>query len=48
MENSVYFSRIQDSVSEYLTELPPKRILEQRLHNGVRLAQARLQGGKHS
>ena len=35
-------------VSEYLTELPPKKILEQRLHDAVRLAQARLQGGKHS
>jgi len=29
-------------VSEYLTELPPKRILEQKLHEAVRLAQARL------
>jgi len=29
-------------VSEYLTELPPKKILEQKLHNAVRLAQARL------
>lgn len=29
-------------VSEYLTELPPKKILEQKLHDAVRLAQARL------
>jgi len=30
-------------VSEYLTELPPKRILQQKLHDAVQLAQARLQ-----
>lgn len=35
-------------VSEYLTELPPKKVLEQRLHDAVQLAQARLDGGKHS
>lgn len=29
-------------VGEYLTELPPKKILEQKLHDAVRLAQARL------
>ena len=40
-------------VGEYLTELPPKKMLEQKLHEAVRLAQARLQvakaktGGKH-
>jgi len=35
-------------VGEYLTELPPKKVLEQKLHDAVRLAQARLQaaGGK--
>ncbi|MCF8209488.1 MAG: PDDEXK nuclease domain-containing protein [Rhodoferax sp.] len=33
-------------VSEYLTELPPKKVLEQRLHDAVKLAQARLEGGK--
>lgn len=35
-------------VSEYLTELPPKKVLEQKLHDAVRLAQARLQAGKRS
>ena len=30
-------------VGEYLTELPPKKLLEQKLHDAVRLAQARLQ-----
>ncbi|MSU49716.1 MAG: DUF1016 domain-containing protein [Opitutus sp.] len=29
-------------VAEYLTELPPKRLLERKLHEAVRLAQARL------
>ncbi len=29
-------------VSEYLTELPPKKMLEQKLHDAVRLAQSRL------
>jgi len=29
-------------VGEYLTELPPKKMLEQKLHDAVRLAQARL------
>lgn len=29
-------------VAEYLTELPPKNVLEHKLHNVVRLAQARL------
>jgi predicted nuclease of restriction endonuclease-like (RecB) superfamily len=33
-------------VGEYLTELPPKKILEQKLHDAVRLAQARLQAAK--
>jgi predicted nuclease of restriction endonuclease-like (RecB) superfamily len=33
-------------VGEYLTELPPKKLLEQKLHDAVRLAQARLQLGK--
>jgi predicted nuclease of restriction endonuclease-like (RecB) superfamily len=35
-------------VAEYLTELPPKNVLEHKLHEAVRLAQARLQqrGGK--
>ncbi len=32
-------------VGEYLTELPPKKLLEQKLHDAVRLAQARLQSG---
>ena len=35
-------------VSEYLTELPPKEVLERKLHAAVRLAQARLQAGKRS
>lgn len=35
-------------VSEYLTELPPKKVLEQKLHDAVRLAQARLQAAKFS
>ena len=29
-------------VSEYLTELPPKKVLERKLHQAVQLAQARL------
>ncbi|SPE51777.1 conserved hypothetical protein [Verrucomicrobia bacterium] len=29
-------------VGEYLTELPPKKVLEQKLHDAVRLAQARI------
>jgi len=33
-------------VGEYLTELPPKKMLERKLHDAVRLAQARLQSGK--
>jgi hypothetical protein len=33
-------------VSEYLTELPEKRVLEQKLHDAVRLAQARTQTGR--
>jgi predicted nuclease of restriction endonuclease-like (RecB) superfamily len=33
-------------VGEYLTELPPKKILEQKLHDAVRLAQARMQSAK--
>jgi predicted nuclease of restriction endonuclease-like (RecB) superfamily len=35
-------------VSEYLTELPPRKVLEQKLHDSVRLAQARLQAAKRS
>lgn len=35
-------------VSEYLTELPPKKVLEQKLHDAVRLAQARLQAAERS
>ena len=35
-------------VSEYLTELPPKEVLERKLHDAVRLAQARLQADKRS
>ncbi len=30
-------------VAEYLTELPPKKVLEQKLHDTVRLARARLE-----
>ncbi|MBM3838977.1 MAG: DUF1016 domain-containing protein [Verrucomicrobia bacterium] len=30
-------------VAEYLTELPPKKVLEQKLHDAVRLARARLE-----
>ena len=33
-------------VGEYLTELPPKKVLEQKLHDAVRLAQARLQAAE--
>jgi hypothetical protein len=33
-------------VGEYLTELPPKKLLEQKLHDSVRLAQARLQAAQ--
>lgn len=35
-------------VAEYLTELPPKKILEQKLHDTVRLARARLENRKGS
>lgn len=35
-------------VGEYLTELPPKKLLEQKLHDAVRLAQARLQATQAS
>lgn len=35
-------------VSEYLTELPPRKILERKLHAAVRLAQARLQATRRS
>jgi hypothetical protein len=33
-------------VAEYLTELPPRKVLQQKLHNAVRLARARLESGK--
>lgn len=33
-------------VGEYLTELPAKKVLEQKLHDAVRLAQARLLAGQ--
>lgn len=33
-------------VGEYLTELPPKKILEQKLHDAVRLARARLEANE--
>lgn len=33
-------------VAEYLTELPPRRILRKKLHDAVRLARARLDTGK--
>ena len=32
----------------YLTELPPKKVLEQKLHDAVRLAQARPQAAQFS
>lgn len=35
-------------VSEYLTELPAKKVLERKLHDAVRLAQARLQASEFS
>ncbi len=35
-------------VSEYMTELPPKLVLEKKLHDAVRLAQARLHAAKRS
>src|SRR5260370_540527 len=35
-------------VAEYLTELPPKKVLEQKLHDAVRLAQARLERQKRT
>jgi predicted nuclease of restriction endonuclease-like (RecB) superfamily len=35
-------------VAEYLTELPPKKVLEQKLHDTVRLARARLENRKGS
>jgi hypothetical protein len=31
-------------VASYLTELPPRQMLEQKLHDAVRLARARLGG----
>ena len=33
-------------VAAYLTELPPRELLEQKLHDAVRLARARLAEGK--
>jgi predicted nuclease of restriction endonuclease-like (RecB) superfamily len=33
-------------VAEYLTELPPRKVLEQKLHEAVRLARARLEKGE--
>ena len=33
-------------VAAYLTELPPREVLEQKLHDAVRLARARLAKGK--
>jgi hypothetical protein len=33
-------------VAEYLTELPPRKLLIQKLHNAVRLARARLKKAK--
>lgn len=33
-------------VAAYLTELPPRQVLEQKLHDAVRLARARLTEGK--
>lgn len=33
-------------VAEYLTELPPRKVLQQKLHDAVRLARARLESGK--
>ena len=33
-------------VAEYLTELPPRQVLERKLHDAVRLARARLAEGK--
>jgi predicted nuclease of restriction endonuclease-like (RecB) superfamily len=33
-------------VAEYLTELPPRKVLQRKLHDAVRLARARLEAGK--
>lgn len=33
-------------VAEYLTELPPQKVLQQKLHNAICLARARLESGK--
>ncbi len=33
-------------VAEYLTELPPRRLLEGKLHEAVQLARARLAAGE--
>jgi predicted nuclease of restriction endonuclease-like (RecB) superfamily len=33
-------------VAEYLTELPPRELLERQLHAAIRLARARLEGGQ--
>ena len=35
-------------VAEYLTELPSRQVLEQELHDTVRLARARLERRKQS
>lgn len=35
-------------VSEYLTELPPKKVLERKLHDAMRIVQACLQTDEHS
>jgi hypothetical protein len=44
-EEHVELLRLEDSgirVAQYLTELPPKELLEQRLHDSIRLARERL------
>jgi len=50
-DEHVELLRLNDSgirVAQYLTELPPKRLLEKKLHDSIRLARERLErGGNH-
>ncbi len=47
-EEHVELLRLEDSgirVAQYMTELPPKKLLEQKLHDSIRLARERLAAG---
>ncbi|MFM7866576.1 MAG: PDDEXK nuclease domain-containing protein, partial [Planctomycetaceae bacterium] len=49
-DEHVELLRLNDSgirVAQYLTELPPKRLLEKKLHDSIRLARERLERGEN-